>query len=80
MQSKLTLRLDDQLIAAAKRYAHSTDRSVSQLVADYFALLEQQQDVGGTTASPRVRSLIGALRGAEVGENDYRSHLERKHS
>ena len=44
-------------------------------MADYFALLEEQeQDVRIT---PRVRSLKGALRGADV--DDYRRYLEDKY-
>ena len=36
---KLTLRLDEDLIHRAKHYAAGQDRSLSQLVADYFAHL-----------------------------------------
>ncbi|MGH8605739.1 MAG: DUF6364 family protein [Gammaproteobacteria bacterium] len=35
-QTKLTLRLDKELIEAAKRYAEISGNSLSQLVADYF--------------------------------------------
>lgn len=37
--TKLTLRLDSALIHGAKRCAQDQDRSLSQLVADYFAQL-----------------------------------------
>ena len=40
--SKLTLRLDSGLIESAKAFAHEHQRSVSQLVADYFARLAAQ--------------------------------------
>ena len=36
MQRKLTLRLDDELIAAAKARAAEVGKSLSQVVADYF--------------------------------------------
>ena len=36
MNTKLTLRLDENLIKSAKNYASSSGKSVSQLVADYF--------------------------------------------
>lgn len=39
MPAKLTLRLDEALIARAKIYAHTQDRSLSKLVADYFGHL-----------------------------------------
>jgi Family of unknown function (DUF6364) len=36
MQTKLTLRLEQELIETAKAYAAASGKSVSQLVADYF--------------------------------------------
>lgn len=80
MPEKLTLRLDEKLIAGAKSYAKEHGRSVSQLVADYFSQL-----TGATqTATPPKRGSVtaklrGALRGAEVDEADYRRHLEEKY-
>jgi antitoxin component of RelBE/YafQ-DinJ toxin-antitoxin module len=40
VNTRLTLRLDDELIARAKRHSAETGRSVSQLVADFFTLIE----------------------------------------
>ena len=72
MHTKLTLRLDDSLIDAAKAYAAEQGRSVSTLVADYFAALTftqrqpQTLDAGqsvGTwkaTLGPITRALVGA--------------------
>ena len=40
MKSKLTLRLDDDLKEQAKRFAADHGTSVSQLVEDYFRLLQ----------------------------------------
>ena len=36
MNTKLTLRLDDELIREAKEYSQETGKSVSRLVEDYF--------------------------------------------
>jgi len=79
MNTKLTLRLDDQLILKAKRYSHRVGKSVSQIVADYFSLIDADEDIAGTEISPRVRSLIGGYRGATTTEDDYRRHLEEKY-
>jgi len=38
VNTKLTLRLDDELIRSAKRYAGRSGKSVSRLVADYCGL------------------------------------------
>lgn len=84
MQTKLTLRLDDQLIQTAKDYAALRGLSVSQLVANYFALMApttaaSQAANTVTPLSPRVQSLLGALSGIEGAEEEYLRHLEDKH-
>ena len=43
MKTKLTLRLDDQLIRKAKDYSDRSGKSVSRLVADYFSLIESDE-------------------------------------
>jgi hypothetical protein len=77
MQTKLTLRLDDKLIESAKRRSAETGRSVSQLVADFFALIEAHE--ADVEITPRVRALRGVLAGSGLDESDYRDHLEDKH-
>ena len=75
MQTKLTLRLEEELIGVAKEFARSRGKSVSRIVADYFALLGREQE--GLDISPRVRSMRGSLRGANA--EDYRRYLEDKY-
>jgi hypothetical protein len=77
MNTKLTLRLDDRLIASAKRHSAESGKSVSQLVSDFFALIEAPDR--DTAITPRVRSLRGVLAGSGVDERDYRRHLEEKY-
>ena len=77
MQTKLTLRLEAQLIERAKAYARRRGTSVSQMVADYFALLDRAEQA--EHLAPLTRSLHGALRGADVDEDEYRRYLEEKH-
>lgn len=79
MNTKLTLRLDERLIRNVKRHAAKSGKSVSKLVADYFALIDTNEDASEIKITPRVRSLIGSLKGAAVTEEDYRRHLEDKH-
>jgi hypothetical protein len=78
MNTKLTLRLDDRLIDRAKRYSDRSGKSVSQLVSNYFALIEADEPIPGAELTPRVRALIGSLKGAPTTESDYRRHLEEK--
>lgn len=81
MQTKLTLRLDAELIRQAKAYAERDGRSVSELVAAYFARLTQPQppQAPPAAAAPRTSRLLGALQGSPLDEDDYRQHLLQKH-
>lgn len=78
MHEKLTLRLDRALIEKAKRYSRAHGKSVSRLVADYFAVLDSGHEAG-TPLPPLTASLRGALQGREVSEADYRAHLDAKY-
>lgn len=77
MQTKLTLRVDDSLIQQAKDYAKQNDKSLSQIVTDYFrALTESKNPV---VNAPITQSLIGVLDVPDVDELDYKRHLEDKY-
>lgn len=79
MQTKLTLRLEEELIRRAKFFAKKTGKSISQMAADYFALLEKQPEKSDLPLTPFVRSLKGALRGTKVEIEDYHRYLEEKY-
>lgn len=79
MNTKLTLRLDEELIRDAKRYSAKSGKSLSQLVADYFTLIGARERAADTELTPRVRGLLGALSGAPADERDCLRHLEDKH-
>jgi hypothetical protein len=77
MQTKLTLRMEENLIASAKRYSEAQGKSVSQLVSEFFQLLDSKEPQAALP--PLVASLKGAAAGTTVDEQDYRRHLEAKH-
>jgi len=77
VNTKLTLRLDDKLIASAKRRSAESGKSVSQLVSDFFALMDARDS--RVEITPRVRSLRGVLAGSVLDEADYHRHLEEKY-
>ncbi|MDP9120455.1 MAG: DUF6364 family protein [Acidobacteriota bacterium] len=80
MRTKLTLRIDEDLIRRAKTYSRQSGKSVSQLVADYLAILPEHAEQRTFPAlTPIVKSLLGALEGAPADELDYRLHLEEKY-
>ena len=77
--TKLTLRLDKDLIDSAKKYSALTGKSISRLVADLFTVIRNerlQQDVKLTAT---VKSLKGVLKGKQVSEDDYKRYLEGKY-
>lgn len=80
MTTKLTLRLDEALIQKAKAFAKKRGKSLSQLVADYFFLLQASSQDDLDDIGPLTRSLKGILKGANLDEEDYRRYLEKKHS
>lgn len=79
MQTKLTLRIDEELIERAKSYAHRSGKSVSRLVSDYLEMLPEPERHKARPLTPIVASLRGALAGSGLDEEDYRRHLEEKH-
>lgn len=82
MQTKLTIRVDDQLIERAKAYSRRTGKSVSQLVADYFAVIDIPIEEEADNLPPITRELSESLVGFEIGdigEEDYHRHLMEKY-
>jgi hypothetical protein len=78
MQTKLTLRLDDQLVKQAKTYAKQSGKSLSQLVADYFLLLNARSS-SKPEMTPSVQRLKGVLKKSQADVQDYQKYLEEKY-
>jgi len=78
MKTKLVLELEQDLIDRAKRYAETSGKSVSQIVADYFAILDSEAAVDKEPLPPITRSLSGILKGEDVDEQNYYAYLEDK--
>ncbi len=78
MQTKLTLRLNDELIKYAKEFAGDHGKSVSELVEDYFFALKAQTRRGQEDLPEIVRKLRGAAKGP-ADERDYYRYLDEKH-
>ncbi|MGA2402804.1 MAG: DUF6364 family protein [Syntrophobacteraceae bacterium] len=79
MQTKLTLRLEEELIRKAKRFSKKSGKSVSRIVADYFDKLDAPPPEEIEAITPKVAALRGILKRTGVGEKDYYSHLEEKY-
>lgn len=79
MQTKLTLRMDDELVEQAKAAAKTQGKSVSQMVADYFVVLASNQKPASAQPLPVTQSLRGLMANADVSREDYRTHLSDKY-
>ena len=77
MQTKLTLRLESELIERAKQHAKQQGKSLSQIVADYFAVFSQ--DKNRTNTAPVTQSLLGVLKESGLDRESYKKHLEEKY-
>jgi hypothetical protein len=72
---KLTLSVDPDVVAAAKRYAAAHGTSVSQLVEDFLAAVSSDNVPSART--PVLARLRGSLR--DVSVEDHRQHWVEKH-
>ncbi len=73
MQTKLTLRLDHELIEKAKKLAQKRGKSLSKIVSNYFDYLTTfEEEEENHQVPPIVRSLRGALANSELSERDYK--------
>ena len=86
MKTKLTLRVEEELIERAKDWAKSRDMTLSDAVAQFFQTLAVQ-DVE-PKLSPWTRRLVGAARRPgdtnppptdEQIKKDYIDYLEKKY-
>jgi len=80
MTTKLTLSLDDKIVAKAKKIAARKKTSVSKLVANYFEKLSD----GENKKQVNLDDLAGALRkGRHLSDEELDNmkweHLKKKH-
>ncbi len=80
MDTKLTLKLDREIIEKAKRFAKQKNTSLSMLIENYFQNLTARED-SSDQITPLVKSLSGII---EIPEGDvqkeYTDYLMKKYS
>jgi hypothetical protein len=77
MNTKLTLRMDDELVRQAKAEAALRGKSVSQMVGEFVdSLSTARRD---EELPPVTASLVGVLKGHDVSQADYKKHLLEKY-
>lgn len=77
MQTKLTVRVNQDLIQAAKRYAHQRGVSLSQLIEAYLNTLAIEQDEP-QTQTPILQRLTGILP-PETSIEEVHQHWQEKY-
>jgi len=78
MNTKLTLRMDEIIVRKAKIEAKRRGKSVSRMVAEFIESIGLQQD-SEKELPPTTASLVGILKGKEISEEDYKTHLREKY-
>lgn len=78
MNTKLTLRMDEELIKKAKAEARRRGKSVSQMTADFIQSLERK-NAPNKAVPPITGSLLGVLKRRRLSERDHKRHLKEKY-
>lgn len=73
---KLTVRVDERWIEAAKNYAREHDTSLSRLISEFLKAIASSHE--GSDAGPILRRLTAILP-SDVARDEHREHLANKH-
>jgi hypothetical protein len=79
METKLTLKLDQNVIQLVKIYAARNNRSLSKLVEDYFRNLIMESNNNKKNISPLVQELSGIISEKDIEGLNYTDYLESKY-
>ncbi len=79
MQTKLTLRLEEDIITKAKTVAQHRGKSLSKMVSEYFTFIASKELDSELELPPVVKSLYGSLSSNNIDETDYKEYLEGKY-
>ena len=81
METKLTLKLDQMVIKAAKEYAEDNHKSLSKLVGDFFRNLVHEKD-SPKKYPPLIKKLSGIISEDDLeklsGEDEKARYILRK--
>ncbi|MFZ1678254.1 MAG: DUF6364 family protein [Saprospiraceae bacterium] len=81
MDTKLTLKLDREIIEKAKRFAKQRNTSLSMLIENYFQNLTSREDASDQI-TPLVKSLSGIIEipKGDLHKKEYTDYLMKKYS
>ena len=80
MNTKLTLKLNKQVIHRAKRLAANKNMSVSKIVENYLNYITNEK-INNIKITPLVKSLSGVIKlsGTFDYKKEYKSYLSQKY-
>ena len=76
MQTKLTVRVEQRWLEAAKNYAASHGTTLSKLISDY---LEALSGADSHQEQPPILRRLSGILPADVRVEEHRQHLAEKH-
>ncbi len=82
MQSKLTIKLEQEIIARGKAHAEQQGISLSKLIENYLRLVTQVEQPDQLKYSPVIQELSGIISlesDLEQEQEAYMEYLLRKH-
>ncbi|MCK9208273.1 MAG: DUF6364 family protein [Salinivirgaceae bacterium] len=75
MNTKLTLTIEQTLIEKAKEYAKAKERSLSNIVENYFKAIIKEEGVVKSESTPITDSLRGSFKAPK--DFDYKKELTK---
>lgn len=78
MNTKLTLKMDSQVITRAKGYAAKEGESLSKMVENYFRLIIGHKEKKFTPVVKELSGVIRLKKGQDI-KADYTDYLQEKY-
>jgi hypothetical protein len=78
MNTKLTLRMDENTVEKAKLEAKLRGKSVSRMISDFIESIDTMK-TSVKKLPPVTSKLVGILKGKDVSEEEYKAHLMEKY-
>lgn len=75
MNTKLTLTIEETVIAKAKKYAKDKEKSLSDIVENYLKVITGEEVKSNNEVTPLVKSLKGSFSAPQ--DFDYKKELTK---
>ncbi len=74
MTKKLTITVEENIIALAKTYAEKNGLSLSEIIQEYLTFLTTKIELKDSELTPKVKKLLGSVK---FTGRDYKSSLSK---